>query len=153
MWPSLDANTSPRTATVHIPQGQSVVYSGSDDVKLDKIIVEGSLIIQPVDSDVNLTVGTIVVEKGGSLDISTSDANSHTVTIEIHGALDHSIDPEEIMLGVLALEGNLTVSGNAVATKMAPLAQAVVAGSSTFEINDPSGFEVGGELVLPDTQE
>jgi len=151
MWPDV-GSASPHTATVHIPQGQSVVYSGSEDVKYDKIIVEGSLVIKPNGQDVKLTVGTIIVEESGTLDILTSDTDSFTVTIEIDGTLDHSTDPEEIMVGILALGGSLTIKGNDVSMKMAPLSQTALAGSSTLDIAGHD-YDVGGELVLPDTQE
>jgi len=151
MWPDVGL-AEPHTATVHIPQGQSVVYSGSEDVKLDKIIVEGSLVIQPNGADVRLTASTIVVEEGGTLDILTSDTDSFTVTIEIDGTLDHSTDPEEIMVGILALGGSLTIKGNDVSMKMAPLSQTALAGSTTLDITGHD-FNVGDELVLPDTQE
>ena len=151
MWPDV-GSASPHTATVHIPQGQSVVYSGSEDIKLDKIIVEGSLIIQPDGSDVKLTASTIIVEESGTVDILTSDTDSFTVTIEIDGTLDHSIDPEEIMVGILALGGSLTIKGNDVSMKMAPLSQTALAGSITLDITGHD-YDVGDELVLPDTQE
>ena len=151
MWPDV-GSASPHTATVHIPQGQSVVYSGSEDVKLDKIIVEGSLVIQPNGADVRLTASTIVVEEGGTLDILTSDTDSFTVIIEVDGALDHSTDPEEIMVGILALGGSLTIKGNDVSMKMSPLSQTALAGSSTLDITGHD-YDVGDELVLPDTQE
>lgn len=154
-WPSL-GTVPPHTATVHIPQGQTVVYSGTDTTAYDKIIVEGSLVITPANADVNLTVGTIVVEKGGSFDVTTTESAPFTVTIQVDGALDNSIDPEEIMLGVLSLEGSLTVSGNSVPVKMAPLSQTALAGYSVLEINGidlTAAFQIGGELVLPDTQE
>ena len=90
---------------------------------------------------------------GGSLDITTSESSLHTVTVEIDGELDQATDPEEVMLGVLQLGGELNVSGNSVPVKMAPLSQTAVAGSSTLDIVLASSFQVGGELILPDTQE
>jgi hypothetical protein len=158
-WP--DTSTSqllsttspePRTATVFIPAGQNVVYSADDGIVYDKVIIEGALTIKPVDAGVKLVVGTMVVEKGGSLDILTNDSE-HTVVVEFDGALDTAVDPEEIMVGILALEGSLTIKGNATPTKMAPLSQPVIAGSNTLVFNEDLLFQVGDELVVPDTQE
>mmetsp|Transcript_15018 Transcript_15018/g.23252 ORF Transcript_15018/g.23252 Transcript_15018/m.23252 type:complete len:834 (+) Transcript_15018:90-2591(+) len=152
LWPDISASPAPRTATVFIPAGQNVVYSTDDGAVYDKIIIEGALTIEPVDADVKLVTGTIVVEKGGSLDILTNESE-HTVVVEFDGALDTTVDPEEIMLGILALEGSLTIKGNAVPRKMAPLSQAVIAGSNTAVFDEDLFFQVGDEVVVPDTQE
>lgn len=150
MWPML-FTPPPHTATVHIPQGQTVVFSGSEETIFDKIIVEGSLEIRPVDANVKLIAGTIMVLQGGSLDISTSSDSPYTVTVEIDGALDQVNDPEELLVGIVAANGHLTIEGHAVTTKMAPLLQTASASSNTLDID--GDFDVGGELVLPDTQE
>ena len=152
IWPNI-GSASPQTVTVFIPQDQTVVYSGSDAIKYDKIIVEGSLTIQPDGSNVFLTANTIVVEKGGALDIKTDHGSPYTITIEFDGALDHIKDPEETMFGILALEGSLTITGNEVITKMADLSDDATAGSSLLRIHGIDlGFDLEGELVLPDTQ-
>eukprot|EP00547_Thalassionema_nitzschioides_P004442 CAMPEP_0194200928 /NCGR_PEP_ID=MMETSP0156-20130528/1349_1 /TAXON_ID=33649 /ORGANISM="Thalassionema nitzschioides, Strain L26-B" /LENGTH=1013 /DNA_ID=CAMNT_0038926003 /DNA_START=80 /DNA_END=3118 /DNA_ORIENTATION=+ len=152
-WPSVPATTNPQTATVYIPAGQSVFYSGADTVKYDKIIVEGSLTIQPFNADVSLIVSTIVVEEGGSLDILTEATSSNTVEIQIEGALDFIVDPEQVLLGIIGLSGNVTIQGNEVQTKMATLYQDANAGTPYFVVGGMNlGFAVGGELVLPDTQ-
>lgn len=127
------------------------MYSGTDATAYDKIIVEGRLAIQPMDADVSLTVGTIVVEKGGVLDIQTSDS-SHSIEIIIEGALDRETDPEEQLLGIISLEGNLTITGDAVPTKMAIFHNDADAGGNSLRVDDSAEFAVGGELVLPDTQ-
>ena len=159
-WPMIPAGggeelPEPRSVTVVIPAGQSVVYDGSSDLAYDKIIVEGSLTIRPSSSsgsDVSLTVGTIVVEKGGVLDIRT-DNTGGTVEINIEGALDRTVDPEEQLLGIVSLEGNLTVSGDPIPSKMASLSETVVPGSDVLLLDGTGhGFAVGGELILPDTQ-
>lgn len=152
-WPSVPSTTSDQTATIHIPQGQTVVYSGSDTVAYDKIVVEGSLTIQPIDADVSLTVSTMVVEAGGELNILTEENSPHTINIDFDGALDLSIDPEQVMMGILALNGNLTIRGNEIPTKWIDISQDALADSNTIVANGANlGFDVGGEIILPDTQ-
>jgi hypothetical protein len=68
-------------------------------VKLDKVIVEGSLIIMPIDANVTLTCSSIVVEEGGILDVATV-GTSKTVTIQIDGQLDHENDPMETLVSL-----------------------------------------------------
>lgn len=154
-WPTAPSGALPSSVTVQIPQGQSVMYSGTDGVHYDKIVVEGALTIKPIDADVFLKVGTIVVEKGGALDIQTDSPNDYKIVIEIDGALNQEADPEEQLIGIVSLEGNLTISGNEVPTKMAPLGETATAGSNTlvvYEMDLSNDFAVGGELILPDTQ-
>jgi hypothetical protein len=154
-WPTgVNVDAEPQTVTVRIPRGQSVVYSGAEATKYDKIIVEGSLTIRPDPSgdDVSLTVGTIVVEMDGALDIRTGQTGQ-TVSIQIEGALDTSIDPEQFMVGILSLGGNVTMTGDPVSSKMAPLGTRAVAGSNVLVVSGTNlNFVVGGELVIPDTQ-
>merc|ERR1719469_710023 len=57
------------------------------------------------------------------------------------------------MVGILALEGSLSITGKNVVTKMAGLIDDAIAGSTVLKVNGVDlGFELGGELVLPDTQ-
>mmetsp|Transcript_9119 Transcript_9119/g.12669 ORF Transcript_9119/g.12669 Transcript_9119/m.12669 type:complete len:1055 (-) Transcript_9119:126-3290(-) len=154
-WPAVPSTSLPHTATVLIPEGQHVVYSQADTVVYDKIVVKGSLTILPASADVTLTVGTILVEEGGVLDIlTTADPSSHTVTINIDGALDPNIDPEEQYIGIVVLGGELTIEGNPVEDSMIKLAQTATAGSQTIELEtgSSSDLQVGDELILPDTQ-
>jgi hypothetical protein len=151
-WPTVDPNSPEQSVTIHIPMGQTVVYSGTDTVKYDKLVVEGSLIITPDAVDVSLTVGTIVVEMMGSLDVHT-DGSLYDVDIMIEGAIDEAQDPEQVMVGILQLGGNLNMTGNPVDRKMAEISQAALPGGNAFAVlGDLDGVEVGGELVLPDTQ-
>ena len=94
--------------------GQNVIYSGSDITVYDKIVVEGTLTIQPTvgGGDVYLSVGTLVVEMMGSLNINNGPTTGSTVTIEIDGEIDLSSDPEQVMVGILALGGNLNITGD-----------------------------------------
>ncbi len=152
-WPVVSGSPAPQTVTVLIPEGQTVIYSGADSIAYDKIIVEGSLTIAPSDADVSLTVSTIVVEKGGVLEVTTENSSA-SIEINIEGALDQTIDPEEQLVGIVSLEGNLTITGEPVVTKMVPLKQDAVSGSDSFVVEGfvSHDFAVGGELILPDTQ-
>eukprot|EP00588_Corethron_pennatum_P012842 CAMPEP_0194273462 /NCGR_PEP_ID=MMETSP0169-20130528/6793_1 /TAXON_ID=218684 /ORGANISM="Corethron pennatum, Strain L29A3" /LENGTH=784 /DNA_ID=CAMNT_0039016421 /DNA_START=76 /DNA_END=2430 /DNA_ORIENTATION=- len=153
VWPIVVGSPKNQTVTVLIPDDQTVVYSGADGIKYDKIIVKGSLTIQPVHANVVLTATTIIVERGGVLDIKTDKESPHTVAIEIEGALDATNDPQETMVGIVAWEGKLSITGNAVATKMAGLADVASAGTNVLKVDGANlGFILGGELVLPDTQ-
>jgi hypothetical protein len=98
-WPNIPADGSPYQYSVHIPSGSVVTYSSSSNVKLDKVIVEGSLIIMPIDANVTLTCSSIVVEEGGILDVATV-GTSKTVTIQIDGQLDHENDPMETLVSL-----------------------------------------------------
>ena len=55
------------TYTVHVPVGSVVKYSASSPPRLEKVIVEGLLIIAPVSEDVMLSCSSLVVEKGWQL--------------------------------------------------------------------------------------
>jgi len=152
-WPITQGSANPQTVTVLIPEDQTVIYSGADGIKYDKIIVKGSLTIQPINADVFLTATTIIVESGGVLDIKTEDDSLHTITIEIDGALDQTKDPQETMVGIVAWEGKLTITGNDVVTKMAGLSDVASVGTKLLKVDGVNlGFTLGGELVLPDTQ-
>jgi len=152
-WPTVPGNHSPQTVTLLIPEDQIVTYSGNDGIKYDKIIVKGSLTIQPLNADVFLTATTIIVEHGGELDIKTEGDSLHTIAIEIDGALDIKKDPQETMVGIVAWEGNLTIKGSEVVTKMAGLSNVASVGMNVLKFGGINlGFTVGGELVLPDTQ-
>lgn len=96
-WPNIPTGGSSYQYNVYIPFGSVVTYSASSNLQIDKIIIEGSLIIVPVDGNVTLTCSSLVVEKGGILDVSTH-GSLYTVTIQIDGRLDHDTDPMETMV-------------------------------------------------------
>mmetsp|Transcript_30036 Transcript_30036/g.49621 ORF Transcript_30036/g.49621 Transcript_30036/m.49621 type:complete len:992 (-) Transcript_30036:108-3083(-) len=155
-WPSEAVQLSDYEGVVVIPEGETVTFSAYDTTKYDKVIVYGTLIIVPDSSNVLLRPGTLIVESSGVVDISTDVASAYTVTIEIDAALDRVSDPEETTVGVLSLGGTINVTGNSVATFMGALQKIASAGSSTVTIvGSMAGEEwnVGDELVLPDTQE
>mmetsp|Transcript_37281 Transcript_37281/g.78626 ORF Transcript_37281/g.78626 Transcript_37281/m.78626 type:complete len:1014 (+) Transcript_37281:227-3268(+) len=156
-WPSIPAGAQDHDYTVHIPMGSVITYSGASSLKLDKVVVHGTLIIKPDDADVLLTCHTLCVEMMGMLTVQT-EQNGHTVTIEIDGAMDTSADPEQTMLGLVNLGGMVTISGDPVVTKMATVSNNIAAGDTFFVVDDPSGeaantWSVGDELVLPETKE
>lgn len=156
-WPNVPADGADHGHTVHVPMGSTVTYSASTSPKLDKVVVHGTLIIEPAGADVLLTCGTLVVEMMGKLDVRTG-GDGHTVTIEIDGALDTAADPEQTMVGLLNLGGETTISGDPVSAKMTQLKTAIDAGGTILVVDDSSGaaaaaWSVGDELILPDTKE
>ncbi len=155
-WPFVDPATADHSVTVHIPAGETVTYSDASSPKLDKVVVEGTLIIEPSNGDVKLTASTLIVEEMAVLDIRTADSTPYTVTIEIDGALDSTVDPQQSMVGLLSLSGNVNIDGNAVPTKMAALASTADASVATITLSGSAAFSdwtVGAEIVLPDTQQ
>ena len=110
-WPSIPILAKDHEITVHIPMGSVVTYSEASGPKLDKVVVHGTLIIQPAGTDVVLTCGTLVVEMMGTLTVFTQQ-DGHTVTVKINGALDTSTDPEQTMVGLVNLGGKVTLSGD-----------------------------------------
>eukprot|EP00804_Cyclotella_cryptica_P015876 CCRYP_006384-RB/>CCRYP_006384-RB protein AED:0.04 eAED:0.04 QI:66/1/1/1/0.75/0.6/5/189/1059 len=153
-WPKYPQTS--RAVTVHVPIGQTVTYHEYNSLKYDKVIIEGTLNIKPLESDVKLTVGTLLVEKTGYLNISTSTPEPYTVTIEIDGMLNREVDPEETMVGLVSLAGSVTVSGNSIPVKWSSIALAVEAGSVSVEllgIDAATYWVVGDEIVFPDTKE
>jgi hypothetical protein len=64
--------------------------------------------------------------------VLTSD-DIYQLTIKIDGALDHSTD-KEVMIGLVALGGSLTMAGNAVPTKMAELDTLASARSTSVDV-------------------
>ena len=155
-WPTIPTEADDHEYTVHVPMGSVVTYSASSSIKLDKVVVHGTLNIQPDAANVLLTCGTLVIEMMGALNIVTNQ-DGHKVTIEIDGALDTDTDPEQTMIGLVNLGGITTISGDP-KEKMAPLRAAVAAGSTSVILDDPFGtiagsWMVGDEIVLPDTKE
>ena len=70
--------------------------------------------------------------------------------LKAYSAIEHKLQNS---IGILALEGSLTITGNEVITKMADLSDDVTADSNLLSIRGIDlGFDLGGELVLPDTQ-
>lgn len=155
-WPSADPSAADHAVTVHIPADQTVTYSQASSAKLDKVVVEGTLIIEPSGSDVKLTASTIVVEDSAVLDVRTDATSPYTVTIEIDGALNSTIDPQQTMVGLLSLSGNVNIDGNVVPTKMSALASNADASDTAITLSGSAAFvdwAVGTEIVLPDTQQ
>ena len=154
-WPSIPSDANDHEYTVCIPMGSVVTYSASSGIKLDKVVVHGTLNIHPDGADVFMSCGTLVVEMMGALNIVTNQ-DGHSVTIEIDGTLDTATDPEQTMVGLINLGGTTTISGDH-KVKMAPIRNTVSAGSTSVILDDPSGtvagsWMVGDEIVLPDSK-
>eukprot|EP00550_Attheya_septentrionalis_P000654 CAMPEP_0198285446 /NCGR_PEP_ID=MMETSP1449-20131203/4720_1 /TAXON_ID=420275 /ORGANISM="Attheya septentrionalis, Strain CCMP2084" /LENGTH=1026 /DNA_ID=CAMNT_0043982855 /DNA_START=46 /DNA_END=3126 /DNA_ORIENTATION=+ len=152
-WPSIPTEAPDQSIVVVIPMGESVSFSSYDETKYDKVIVYGSLTIVPNGVDVLLRPGTLVVEMMGTLVIETLEM-SETVTIEIDAALDRDADPQETMVGIISLGGNIRVHGNESSKKMAKLI--TTASVNTMQLvveGDVGDWSTGDEIILPDTQE
>ena len=78
-WPTIPTEADDHEYTVHVPMGSVVTYSASSSIKLDKVVVHGTLNIQPDAANVLLTCGTLVIEMMGALNIVTNQ-DGHKVT-------------------------------------------------------------------------
>eukprot|EP00756_Hemistasia_phaeocysticola_P015473 Hpha_TRINITY_DN15414_c2_g1::TRINITY_DN15414_c2_g1_i3::g.174047::m.174047 len=135
----------------------SVTYSAASSPKLRCVVVEGgaSLTISPAGGDVGLTVGTLVVLPGGVLDITTAPTgHTHNVVITFDGVQDRGVDPQELLIGMVSLEGLVTFTGRTPCLPFAELAETAASGSTELVIKGTdaaSCWVVGEELVLPDS--
>lgn len=150
-WPSdLNENDS-----VVIPVGSNVSVSSSASIStpIDYLVVRGTLIIATDNEDLVLQVGTIVVEEGATLIISSE--NQHSIQIIFDGALDPTFDPTEMMNGLVSIGGNVLIKGRPVCSKMETISYAN-AGENIVVVdglNALNCWSTGDEIVLPDTQE
>ena len=71
----------------------------------------GSLTIKSNNFSVFLIIDTIIIESKGLLDIESDDDSLYTITIEIDDNVDVFKDPQQPMIGIIALEGRLIVKG------------------------------------------
>ena len=71
----------------------------------------GSLTIKSNNFSVFLITDTIIIESKGLLDIESEYDSLYTIIIEIDDNVDVFKDPQQTMIGIIALEGRLIVKG------------------------------------------
>ena len=88
-----------------------MLYYIASATKYDEIIVIGSLTIKSNNFSVFLITDTIIIESKGLLDIESEYDSLYTIIIEIDDNVDVFKDPQQTMIGIIALEGRLIVKG------------------------------------------
>jgi hypothetical protein len=110
----------------------------------------------PADRDTRLTVGTLLVMPGGTLEGGTPAAPVNpNVVLEIviaDQSLDLANDPDQFGTGLVGL-GKVTLHGAVKAPTFVRLGQEPRAGDTTLALSQPvSGWRPGDRLFLPDTR-
>jgi len=156
-WPIVPDDAPDGEYSIVIPSGSSVAFSGSTiSAKLNQVVVEagGSLEISASDGvQTSLTLGTLRVEEEGTLNILT-DASASTIDIQFHGDIDHDADPTEMLNGLVSFGGTVLIEGKEKCSKMEKIVQAF-ASSSTVSLAGSGAadcWSVGDDVVLSDTQ-
>lgn len=134
-----------------------VSYCQVSDAAIEAIGISGGALRFCPDANTRLTVGTLVVEPDGEIEIGTATRPiAPTMTAEIviaDRAIDTVTDPEQFGTGVLGF-GKVTIFG-ARKLPFVRLAAEVKAGDTTLSITALSlaGWRVGDDVWLPDSRQ
>jgi PKD repeat protein len=145
---------------VDINPGTTVTYDlndATDSVPLNTVEVEPTATLTfRTDINTQIDVGNFLVLQGGTLEVGTA---ANPIAVNVHAnidianqAINTALDPSQFGTGLIVL-GNVTMHG-AVKTAYATLSQEAHAGDTVLHLASPvSGWQVGDELLLPDTRE
>lgn len=140
-------------ATVEIPAGVTVTVDQVIPAAPRWVSVHGLLRFQPT-AQTALTVGTLVIQHHGRLEIGTVKepiTGSVLLTLSSFGRdFDHAIDPFELTVGLVAL-GQVTMHGRA-KTAFVPVSILPAQGSTRITLDQvPTGWQANDRLVLTGT--
>jgi hypothetical protein len=130
------------TDIVRIPAGVTLTYDVSSVAPVEAIVVRGSLIFDPSVST-KLYVGTIFVSQEGKLSIAP--VKGKTAEIVFKGELSRDRDPAELLLGLVAVGGNVTIKGE---EKPVPFTKVIGKKGENVITANASAWSVGDELFL-----
>lgn len=141
-----DSDTVPTDgSTVFIQSGVTVTLDG-ETARLITLDVEGTLRADP-QIDAHVTVETLTVATSGRLELGTENApvqSTVRVTFIDTGEFDYMGTSRGLMV-----MGDITVHGQE-KTTWTSLAEAPVTGDTTISLqSEPTGWNVGDELMLP----
>jgi PKD repeat protein len=145
---------------VDINPGTTVTYDvndATDSVPLNTVEIKSTATLTfRTDINTQICVGNFLVLPGGTLQVGTAAnpiaANVHANIDIANQALNTTLDPSQFGTGLIVL-GNVTMHGTA-KTPYATLSQEAHAGDTVLHFASPvTGWQVGDEIVVPDTQE
>lgn len=147
-WSSKDL---PENARVVIPHGVTVTYDSASDTRIESIAILGTLRFSR-NVNTRLRVGTIMVYPGGNFDQGTKTSPVLEESIIVYdGVIDNITDPEQIGLGLVAFGGNVNIWGSFDGQSTTTLSTPASVGSNTIEVDDCTGWKVGDEILLHDS--
>ncbi len=134
----------------------NVTYDTQTEVYDLAVVPNGALSFVPT-SDTSLTVGTLMVKEGGTLQIgTTSNPIVSNITASIFFAdrsLDATLDPAQYGNGLLVF-GTLNVHGAPLSDTFVRLNTEPTVGTSTISLaKSITGWQTGDRLVIPDTRQ
>jgi hypothetical protein len=121
-------------------------------------IASGGRLSFRTDQSTMLRVGTLLVMPGGALEIGTEQAplpSQFTAEVLIRDLpLDAQNDPDQYGIGLVSVDGRVSIHGSVKSPTFVRLVRAPEAGDATFSVQQPvSGWRVGDKLVLPDSRQ
>jgi hypothetical protein len=135
----------------------TVTYDVVSGAALDCVVIQsGGKLTFRTDVNTRLTVGTLGVLDGGTLEVgTTANPVAPNVTADIviaDEAIDLSNDPDSIGTGVIGF-GTVHMAG-ATKTSFLDLAAAPRAGDTQLVLSQaPTGWKAGDRLILPDSRQ
>ncbi len=142
-------------ANVLIPEAIDVVLDSIQREALRTVRVDGLLEFYPR-VDTQLTVDTLVVAPGGSLEMGTAEqpiiaGASARIVIADRGPIDVGWDPTRVSRGIIS-HGEVSIHGREI-TPFLPVEVSVAAGARQIRLTGvPSGWRVGDRLLLSGTE-
>jgi hypothetical protein len=157
--------SSPSTWNLNRVPGPSDVVAVSHVVTYDSTtgvadvvgIADGAALRFRTDVDTKLQVGVLLVFPSGELEVGTPSApvapNVEAEIVIRNRSLDLTADPDQYGTGFIGL-GTVTMAGAPRTPTFVRTAQAPRAGDTSFVLEQPvSGWQVGDELVIPDSHQ
>lgn len=143
---------------VGIAAGTAVSFDAASTPSLAALgIAPGATLRFRTDRSTALTVGTLVVDAGGRLEIGTPSAPVRAdVVAELmiaNRAIDTTHDPEQFGTGLIA-HGDVRICGARLTPTFVRLAAEPLAGATTLTLSEAvSGWRVGDLLAVPETRQ
>jgi cell migration-inducing and hyaluronan-binding protein len=139
---------------VVVAAGHTITYDVSSANALDCLGVKGNLTFR-TDISTKVTVGTILIYSTGKMTVGTAAIPiAGNVTAEIVTAdkgINLTIDPDQYGTGILVF-GRIEMNGVS-KTSWTRMTSELLAGQSTLQVQDATGWNVGDRILVPDTRD
>ncbi len=159
-WSDIATWSPPRLplASDVVRVGHAVAYATTTGTAAVVGIAAGASLRFATAQNTRLTVATLLVMPGGTLEIGTEAAPVDPgVTSEVvirNQALAATGDPDQFGTGLLCVDGTLRIHGAPRTPTFVRLAQAPTVGATSFALAQPvSGWRAGDKLLLPDSDQ
>ena len=141
---------------VVIVEGHKLYYNSLSSVRLDAVEISGSLLFS-VNSNTRMLVANLTVMPTGKLQIGNAaapvQADVKAELVIADKPLDLAKDPRQFGTGMIVL-GEISIRGAAISQTWQRLAVEPRAGAYILSLStQPSGWEAGDTLVLPDSRQ